>query len=165
MGSNRNTIVVAVLMVILLSVTACEKSTLPTPPVTPPATPTVKSKQDPTPKKVSTNPPKQADPPKPPAPPEKDYTEEFRKYHEAAEDGDSEAMTRVGVMYEHGKGVKQDYEEALKWYHKAAALDFADAEYNIGAVYEYGIGVKQDYAEAMKWYRKAERSSHFQAMS
>jgi TPR repeat protein len=40
----------------------------------------------------------------------------------AADMHDSEAMTYLGRMYEHGRGVKKDVKRALVWYKKAATL-------------------------------------------
>lgn len=72
-----------------------------------------------------------------------------------AEAGDAELQFSLGVMYEHGEGVRQDYAEAARWYRKAAEQGLVDAQYNVGVMYEQGKGVHQDYAEAVRWYRKA----------
>ena len=73
----------------------------------------------------------------------------------AAEQGDSEAQTDLGMRYHTGDGVPKDYAEAVKWYHKAAEQGHAIAQYNLGVMYAIGEGVPQDDAEAAKWYRKA----------
>ena len=39
----------------------------------------------------------------------------------AAENGDSQAATEIGSLYEQGKGVRLDYSEAYMWYSVAAA--------------------------------------------
>ena len=44
-------------------------------------------------------------------------TELFRK---RGEEGDAEALYRLGDMHRTGKGVPRDYAEAAKWYRKAA---------------------------------------------
>ena len=44
----------------------------------------------------------------------------FQEQFKAAEQGDAEAQTSLGLMYDNGKGVPQDYAEAVKWYRKAA---------------------------------------------
>ena len=72
-----------------------------------------------------------------------------------AQDGDADAMSRLGVMYHSGEGVTQDYTEAVKWNRKAAELGHAGAMFNLGGAYASGEGVTQDYTEAVKWYRKA----------
>jgi TPR repeat protein len=40
---------------------------------------------------------------------------------DAAEQGEAEAQTELGEMYENGRGVERKDEEAEKWYRKAAA--------------------------------------------
>jgi len=76
-------------------------------------------------------------------------------FKELAEQGDPDAQTNLGFMYEEGQGVLQDYAEAVKWYRLAAEQDDVVAQYNLGFMYEMGKGVLQDYAEAVKWYRLA----------
>ena len=63
-----------------------------------------------------------------------------------AEAGDAELQFSLGVMYEHGEGVRQDYAEAVRWYRKAAEQGYAEAQNNLGLMYDQGQGVRQDYA-------------------
>ena len=77
-----------------------------------------------------------------------------------AEAGDAELQFSLGVMYEHGEGVRQDYAEAARWYRKAAEQGLVDAQYNVGVMYEQGQGVRQDYVQAVRWYRKAAEQGH-----
>ena len=72
-----------------------------------------------------------------------------------AEQGDAQAQTYMGVLYERGKGVPQDYAESVKWYRLASEQGKADAQNYLGNMYSKGNGVSQDYAEAVTWYRKA----------
>jgi uncharacterized protein len=90
----------------------------------------------------------------------KDYKEAVKWYTKAAEQGDAEAQSNLGVMYQNGQGVPQDYKEAVKWYTKATEQGFAqaqsnltDAQFSLGAMYQNGQGVPQNYKEAIKWYR------------
>jgi TPR repeat protein len=83
-----------------------------------------------------------------------DFTEALKWYRKAAEQGDAEAQTYLGGMYESGEGVTQDSAEAVKWYRKAAEQGYATAQTYLGRHYN-GEGVTQDYAEAVKWLRKA----------
>jgi TPR repeat protein len=85
----------------------------------------------------------------------KDYAEAMRWYREAADQGDPDAQTQMGVFYHNGLGVPRDYAEAMRWYRKAADQGFALAQRNIAILYRYGYGVAQDYAEAMRWNKKA----------
>ena len=72
-----------------------------------------------------------------------------------AEQGDAQAQTYMGLLYEKGDGVPQDYVEAVKWYRLAAEQGKADAQYYLGNMYRNGNGVPQDEAEAVIWYSKA----------
>ena len=78
-----------------------------------------------------------------------------KTFRKLAEQGDPDAQTNLGFMYDEGQGVLQDYAEAVKWYRLAAEQGDAVAQYNLGFMYEMGKGVLQDYAEAVKWYRLA----------
>ena len=80
-----------------------------------------------------------------------------------AEAGDVELQFSLGVMYEHGEGVRQDYAEAVRWYRKAAEQGYAEAQNNLGVMYAEGQGVRQDYAKAVHWYRKAAEQGHVEA--
>lgn len=79
----------------------------------------------------------------------------FNIEQEKAQNGDAEAQTFVGYMYEHGQGVKQDYKKAFEWYEKAAIQGVPQAQVILGAMYESGICVRQDKHIAKEWYGKA----------
>jgi TPR repeat protein len=83
-----------------------------------------------------------------------DDAETVKWYHRAAEHGVAYAQSRLGIMYEEGRGgLAQDYAEAVKWYRKAGEQGHAHA------LYEHGEkGVALDYAESAHWFRKAARS-------
>jgi len=83
---------------------------------------------------------------------EKDDLDSIRK---AAEQGNADAQSNLGVMYANGKGVAQDDQEAVKWYRKAAEQGYARAQFNLGHMYDQGMGVTQDYIEAHKWVNLA----------
>lgn len=72
-----------------------------------------------------------------------------------AEAGDAELQFSLGVMYEHGEGVRQDYAEAVRWYRKAAEQGQAESQYNLGLMYEKGKGVPKNRKVAKEWYKKA----------
>lgn len=76
--------------------------------------------------------------------------EEYAYWAErAAENGDAEAMCKIGDMYYKGRGVKQNYKKALYWLHKAVAQGEADAARSIG----YYYNSQKQYKTATKWYR------------
>jgi len=72
-----------------------------------------------------------------------------------AEKGDADAQYRLGICYEHAKGVAQNLNEAVKWYRKAADQESPVGQYLVGHCYDEGKGVPQDFHEAVKWYRLA----------
>lgn len=72
-----------------------------------------------------------------------------------AEQGDAEAQTNVGEIFERGLGGEPNYQAALIWYQKAAEQGNARAQFNLGTLYEQGLGVSKDKMQALNWYRKA----------
>jgi uncharacterized caspase-like protein len=73
----------------------------------------------------------------------------------AAEQGNAEAQTMVGEIYERGLGAEPNYEAAIEWYTRAAKQNFSRAQFNLGTLYEQGLGVPADRLEALNWYRRA----------
>lgn len=72
----------------------------------------------------------------------------------AATNGDRDAMSKIGWLYDRGDGVEQNLTTAIKWYEKAAQLGDSVACYNLGYIYEQGRGVGRSLEEAFKWYKK-----------
>jgi hypothetical protein len=73
----------------------------------------------------------------------------------AAGQGNAEAQTHLGVMYENGKGVPIDLAEAAHWYRLAAGQGNTLAQNNLGFMYQYGKGIPKDFAKTLRWYRPA----------
>lgn len=71
-----------------------------------------------------------------------------------AEQGDAQAQSFLGIMYEKGIGVVKDEAEALKWYRKAAEQGNAQAASILGIMYADGLGVPRNEEEALVWFRK-----------
>lgn len=84
-----------------------------------------------------------------------DYRTALRVWLEKAKQGDAEAQTYVGEIYEKGLGLSPDYRTAYSWYGKAAKQDYARAQINLGYLYEKGLGVEKNPIEALNWYRRA----------
>jgi len=72
-----------------------------------------------------------------------------------AQQGDPEAMTYVGEIYEKGIGVPPDPTQAANWYGRAADKGYPRAEVSLATLYERGAGVPKDPARAIALYRKA----------
>ena len=84
-----------------------------------------------------------------------DFRTALQTWLPLAKEGNPEAQTYLGEIYEKGLGVPAQYDLALEWYRKAADQGFSRAQLNIGALYENGLGVPQDKAQAVAWYRRA----------
>ncbi len=84
-----------------------------------------------------------------------DYATSLKVWLPKATEGDAEAQTLVGEIYEKGLGIQPDYQAAAVWYQKAADQNYARAQINLGQLYEKGLGVPQDLVAAMSWYRRA----------
>jgi hypothetical protein len=89
--------------------------------------------------------------------------EETSPYRNAAEQGDADAQSNLGFMFEKGRGVTQDYAQAVYWYRKAAEQGNAVAQNNLGFLYYKGLGVTQDYPQAVSWFRKAAEQGNARA--
>lgn len=84
-----------------------------------------------------------------------DYGTSLRIWLPRAKEGDPEAQTYVGEIFEKGLGTASDYEAAATWYRRAAEQGYSRAQINLGQLYEQGMGVPQDIREALNWYRRA----------
>jgi TPR repeat protein len=83
--------------------------------------------------------------------------------HDATNIEDREILSKLGYMFQHGKGVAQDYAEAVQLYRLAAAQGHASAQVNLGYMFQHGKGVAQNYAEAVRLYRIAAAQGHADA--
>src|SRR5690606_20939646 len=84
-----------------------------------------------------------------------DYRSALNVWLPTAEQGDAEAQTIVGEIYERGLGAEPNYEAAIEWYRRAAEQGYSRAQFNLGTLYEQGPGVPADRLEALNWYRRA----------
>ncbi|HEY8521316.1 MAG TPA: caspase family protein [Gammaproteobacteria bacterium] len=84
-----------------------------------------------------------------------DYRAALAVWLPAAQQGDAEAQTIVGEIYERGLGAEPDYAAAAEWYRRAAEQGYSRAQFDLGALYEQGLGVPQDRLAALNWYRLA----------
>ena len=83
------------------------------------------------------------------------YATALRVWQPSADQGDKEAQTNIGEIYERGVGGPQEYEKAAAWYKKAADQGYARALINLGFLYEQGRGVPKDPVMALQLYRRA----------
>ena len=72
-----------------------------------------------------------------------------------AERGDAVAQTRIGWMYETGRGLPQDFMLAAAWYQRAAQQGYPRAQQLLGLMYDKGQGIAEDYVTAHQWLNLA----------
>ena len=68
-----------------------------------------------------------------------------------AEQGDVDAQTTLGILYDYGNSVPENDAEAVKWYRLAAEQGNALAQSNLGSKYARGEGVPENYLTAYVW--------------
>ncbi len=83
------------------------------------------------------------------------YSTALAVWEESARNGDPQAQTYVGEIYERGLTGAPDYQKAARWYQAAADQDFGPALVNLGQLYEQGQGVPKNELTALNLYRKA----------
>ena len=74
-------------------------------------------------------------------------------------------MTRIGIMYQNGRGVPRDAAAAVSWFVKAAEQGVVEAQYNLGVTYGDGHGVPRDDAAALSWFGKAAEQGYAKAQN
>ena len=79
----------------------------------------------------------------------------IRELRQSAESGDTEAMTRLGLMHKRGFGVLQDFGLAATWLRKAADAGNPDAMLELGRLYRDGVGFEQDMILAYVWFNRS----------
>jgi TPR repeat protein len=89
-----------------------------------------------------------------------DYGAAFTAWEAKAGQGDPDAMTNLGMLYEIGYGTKRDFGKAAELYEKAAQLGFVVAQYNLANLYYDGRGVSRDKKQAARWYTAAAQGGH-----
>ena len=84
-----------------------------------------------------------------------DFASSLKVWLPRAEEGDPEAQTFVGEIFEKGLGQAADPAIAAEWYRRAADQGFSRALINLGYLHESGLGVERDLPRAMNLYRRA----------
>src|SRR5215831_6386779 len=72
-----------------------------------------------------------------------DYATAIQLLQPFADQGNADAQSRLGFMYQYGRGVPQDDASAASWYQKAADQGNAYAQNNLGIMYQNGRGVSR----------------------
>ncbi len=66
---------------------------------------------------------------------EKKYPEAFVRYEKMANEGNPDAQTSLGFMYQQAQGVPKDEKMAIYWYEKAIEQEQPYALFNLGLMY------------------------------
>lgn len=83
------------------------------------------------------------------------YDEAIKYYQEAIKKGDPAAMNSLGLLYQHGFGLKRDINKAAKLYQDAVNKDGIGGLVNLGLMYEEGLGVPKNDKKAIELYTRA----------
>ncbi len=81
-----------------------------------------------------------------------DFATAVKEFKPLAQQGNSKAQYKMGILYTTGQGVRQDYQEAIKWFRLSVEQGDAGGENNLGAMYESGYGVKENRVAAYALY-------------
>jgi S1-C subfamily serine protease len=85
----------------------------------------------------------------------KRLSEAMRWFRQAADNGHTDAMNKIGIMYAMGQGVELDHATAMGWFRRAADMGNTFAMGNVGELYAKGDGVAKDCSAARQWVAKA----------
>jgi len=81
----------------------------------------------------------------------------------AAEAGHAAAQFKLGMFYQHGRGVAKDAFMASEWFYEAADQGDANAQFALGVACGKGLGVVKNHEQACYWYSKAAHQGHGKA--
>jgi len=85
----------------------------------------------------------------------RDYREAVRWYHMAALERHPDAIYRLCVLSDQGRGMPQDYQESMRWCRLAADHGHPQAMLMLGIYFEHGRGLPSDPVQAHQWYNLA----------
>ncbi len=88
-----------------------------------------------------------------------------RLYQESAENGNSDAQYKLGLLYLTGNGALQDFAEAAKWLKLAAEQGYGLAQYELGLIYRTGYGLAVDQVQSYVWLNLAAAAGIQQAVA
>lgn len=82
----------------------------------------------------------------------------------SAENGNTEAMIRLGRMSRTGIGILQNFCNAVRWIHMAAASGDREGMLELGRLYRDGVGVNKDPVRAYVWFNRAAAAHNIEAV-
>ena len=90
----------------------------------------------------------------------KDYKKAMDYFHQAAEQGDKEALLYIGEMAQE----IGNYEKAMDCFRQLAKYDNTTAFFYVGKLYENENYAGYDRGKAIKWYKKAANAGDSRAV-
>lgn len=90
-----------------------------------------------------------------------DYIKAVYWYQKSAYQGNADAQSSLGFMYQHGYGVANDSQKAFYWYQKAADQGDANAQNALANVFNKA----GNYKNAFYWYQKSAYQGNSDAQS
>lgn len=94
---------------------------------------------------------------------QKDYTEAFSQWNDAANMGDADAQYQVARLYQQGQGIKQDSAKAFEFIQLSASNGQAQAQYELAQYYLQGNMVDKNDTLALYWMQSAADNKHIKA--
>ena len=90
--------------------------------------------------------------------------EELVELRRLAEQGDADAQSKLGVMYDNpARACPKTMPKPSSGSAWPPSRALAIAQFKLGFMYAFGEGVPEDHAEAVKWFRMAAEQGHANA--
>ncbi len=84
------------------------------------------------------------------------YQEAYTLYSQLANEGNADAQTSLGFMYQNGQAVEKDDAIAFSWYERAATQEQPYALFNLGVLYANGNGVvEENHFKAFEYFERS----------
>ena len=91
------------------------------------------------------------------------YHEAYKWYELSANNGDSNALYEMGLIYLDDKIYKHDYQKSLNYFHDSAKKNNTNSMYQLGVLYGFGYGVERNKKVSKEWFLKAASLGHIES--
>ena len=85
------------------------------------------------------------------------YSEAFKWFNKASEQGHPWAEYNLGFMYLNGKGVERNIQKSFDYLYKSATKNIPDAQYLLGTLYEDSL-IDGEKDLCVSWYKKSAKT-------
>ncbi|MBF0751689.1 MULTISPECIES: tetratricopeptide repeat protein [unclassified Pasteurella] len=93
-----------------------------------------------------------------------DWKSVFNIMQPLALEGNVQAQSNLGMLYNLGRGVQKDQEKAYWWFSEAAEMGSVRAINNLAMMYYRGGYVRKDIPQAIKLFERTAKSKDLDAM-